>query len=167
MLALPHPVAAAPASLTISSDTFLRFGAFVVLSRGARVVSPSGTVTDESLFPVNTIAVGPGQFTVTFDRGNNDPKPYAVIFQLVLGTVSPVNQSGITGTLSAFSSDLPGGVIITPGQAFNARMLNCTTRICTKIFHVGARLDIARSSGGGELAIALPIVAQLIDVEKL
>jgi hypothetical protein len=154
-------------SLTITPDTVLRFGAFVVITSGSRTVSASGTVTNTSVFPVGSSPVGPAQFTVTYDRGNNNQKPLDVVFEVILAGVSPVNQAGVTGRLSGFDSDLTGAAVLVPGQAYRYTIPNCVTRTCSKSFRVGARLDVTRSSGGGDLTIPLPMVANIISVDKL
>jgi Domain of unknown function (DUF4402) len=166
-LVAPGPVAAAPAALTITQDAALRFGAFVVITSGSRTVSANGAVTNTSVFPVGAAPVGPAQFTVTYDRGNNNVKPIEVIFEVILPGVSPVSQAGVTGTLSAFTSDLAGAAVMVPGRAYQYTIANCVTRTCSKTFRVGARLDVNRASGGAVLTIPVPMVANLISAERL
>lgn len=167
LLAQPSPALAAPASLTITADTALRFGAFVVVASGSRTVSASGAVTNSGIFPVNTAPVGPGQFTVTYDRGNNSPQVLSVTFQLMLGSVAPVSQAGVTGALSGFVSDLPGAPVLIPGRMVTYTMPNCPNRTCSVTFRVGARIDVTRASGGAALTIVLPMTATLISAERL
>lgn len=167
VLAQADPAAAAPEGLTVTADAQLRFGAFIVVSQGSRRVSANGTVTSDSIYPVGNAAVGPAQFTVTYDRGNNNHKPINVIFEVILAGVSPVNQSGLRGALSTFDSDLAGAGVLVPGRAYSVTIANCAARTCSKTFRIGARLDVTRSSGGGVLSIALPIIANLISSEKL
>ena len=167
VLAQASPAQATPASLTITADTALRFGAFVVVSAGSRAVSANGTVTNNGIFPINSAPTGPAQFTVTYDRGNNNPQPIDVTFQLLRSSVSPVSQAGVTGTLSAFGSDLPGAAVLVPGQAVTLSMPSCTARTCSMTFHAGARIDVTRASGGAALSIALPMIANLLSVQKL
>ena len=164
---LAEPSLAAPVGLTITADTPLRFGAFVVVANGSRTVSASGAVTNSGIFPVNSAPVGPGQFTVTYDRGNNNPHVLTVTFQLLLGGVAPVNQAGVTGSLSGFVSDLPGASVLVPGRAVNYTMPNCAARTCSVTFRIGARIDVTRASGGASLTIALPVTATLISAERL
>jgi len=161
------PAVAAPESLTVTADAQLRFGAFIVVSQGSRRVSANGTVTNDSIYPVGNSPVGPAQFTVTYDRGNANQKPLNIVFDVSLAGVSPVNQAGVRGTLSAFDSDLAGASVLVPGRSYRATITNCVTRTCSQTFRVGARLDVSRSSGGGVLTIALPIVANLISSDKL
>ena len=166
-LVLAPPAAAAPAVLTITQNTALRFGAFVVISSGSRTVGANGAVTNVSVFPVGSAPVGPAQFTVTYDRGNNNQKPIDIVFEVILPGVSPVSQAGVTGRLSAFDSDLAGAMVLVPGRAYQYTLANCVTRTCSKTFKVGAKLDVTRSSGGAVLTIGLPMVANLILVNKL
>ncbi len=166
-LACAQPAAAAPASLTITQDTALRFGAFVVIASGSRTVGANGAVTNAAVFPVGSAPVGPAQFTVTYDRGNNNQKPIDIVFEVILPGVSPVSQAGVTGRLSGFDSDLAGAAVLVPGRAYRYIIANCVARTCSKTFKVGAKLDVARSSGGAVLTIALPMVANLILVDRL
>lgn len=166
-LILPSPAHAAPASLTITPDQQLRFGSFVVITTGSRTISASGAVTNSGIFPVGGAPVGPAQFTVTYDRGNNSPQNLSVTFQLMLGSVSPVSQAGVTGSLAGFVSDFPGAAVLVPGQVFTYTMPSCPTRTCSKTFRIGARLDVTRTSGGAALTIALPMTATLISADRL
>ncbi len=159
------PAPAAVPTLTVTADAALRFGAFVVPSSGSRTVSASGAVINDAIFPVASAPVGPSQFTVAYDRGNQNPKAIRVTFQMVLSSVPAVTQTGVSGRLSAFDSDLPGAALLVPGRIVTYTIANCTTRICAKSFRVGARLDVTRRSGGANLTIALPVIATLVSVE--
>ena len=166
-LALPATAHAAPAAVTITADTVLRFGNFVVISTGSRTISASGAVTNSGIFPVGSAPVGPAQFTVTFDRGNNSPQAMTATIQVVLGTVSSVSQAGVTGSLSGFVSDLPGAAVLVPGQVVTYTIPSCAARTCSRTFRIGARLDVTRASGGAALTIALPVTATLISSDRL
>lgn len=160
------PVSAAPESLTVTPDTPLRFGTFVVISQGSRTVNANGTVINAGVFPLPAAVTGPAQFTVTYDRGNNSPKPLNITFQVILGSVATVRQAGVTGTISAFDSDLAGANMLTPGQAYSFTIANCVARTCSKSFRVGGKLDVTQSSGGADLTIALPMIANLISSDR-
>ena len=164
-LLLASPAPAAVPALTVTADAALRFGAFVVPSSGSRTVSASGAVVNDGIFPLASTPVGPSQFTVAYDRGNQNGKPITVTFQMMLSSVPTVTQTGVSGRLSAFDSDLPGAALLVPGRVVTYTIANCTTRICAKSFRVGARLDVTRSSGGANLTIALPVIATLLSVE--
>jgi len=166
-LAISAPALATQPSTNLTADAELRFGSFVVIASGARTVSPSGVVTDQGIFPINSAPTGPAQFTVSYDRGNNSPQPYRVEFQLVMSSVSRVTQSGVTGTLSSFTSDLPGFTVLVPGQAMSVKIENCTTRVCSMVFHVGARIDVTRASGGAALRIPLPMNAVVLTADRM
>ena len=160
------PAATAVPALSVTPDAALRFGTFVVPSSGSRTVSASGAVINEAIFPVASAPVGPSQFTVSYDRGNQESKPITVTFQVILSSVSPVTQTGVSGRLSRFDSDLPGAAVLVPGRVVTYTIANCTTRICAKTFRIGARIDVTRSSGGASLTIALPVIATLVSVER-
>ena len=85
----------------------------------------------------------------------------------MLGSVSPVSQAGVTGSLAGFVSDFPGAAVLVPGQVFTYTMPSCPTRTCSKTFRIGARLDVTRTSGGAALTIALPMTATLIAADRL
>jgi len=166
-LAGAAPTFAATPAVTLSADAPLRYGAFVVFSSGSRTVSATGAVTNVSITPIASAPVGPAQFTVAYDRGNQNGKPITVVLQVVLASAPQVSQGGVTGRLSAFDSDLPGALNLLPGQAVTYTIANCTTRVCSKTFRVGARLDVTRSTGGAALSIQLPVLATLISVDQL
>ena len=165
-LTLPAPAPAAVPTLTVTADAALRFGTFVVPSSGSRTVSANGTVINEAILPVASAPVGASQFTVAYDRGNQDHKPITVTFQVVLGSVSPATLPGVSGRLSGFDSNLPGAGVLVPGRIVTQTIANCITRVCARTFRIGARLDVTRSSGGASLTIGLPVIATLISVEK-
>lgn len=164
MLAAVSSVHAAPPALRLAADADLRFGNFVVVSSGARTVSASGAVTNNGVIPVSGGVAGPARFTVSYDRGNNGNRAIDVTIQVVLMSVPAVTQSGVVGSLSAFDSDLADAKTIVPGQVVTITIAGCRTRVCSKTFQVGARLDVKRSSGGASLNIPLPMVATTVAV---
>ena len=164
ILAPAAPALADQPSLTLTSDANLRFGSFAAFSSGSRGISPSGGVTDNGIFAVNTSGIGPAQFTISYDRGNNDQRALTIILNLLLTDPGPVSQGGVTGTPSGFTTDLAGPGLITPGQFRVVTLANCTTRICSQSFHIGATLSVSRSSGGAKLSLPLPVSANLVSV---
>ena len=152
------------AGISLSADANLRFGTFAVVSSGWRNVSAAGTVTDSGVFAVNTSGIGPAQFTVSYDRGSGNTSAVTITFALLLANSGSVTQSGVTGTLSNFDTDLGGLTLFLPGQTILANISNCTTRICSRSFRVGGRIDVTRSSGGAALSVPLPITVNLIGV---
>jgi len=144
----------------------MRFGAFAVFGRGARSLSAYGGVSDEAIFPIPGSVVAPAQFTVSFDRGNESRRPIDVEIQLLLLDPGPVVQGGVSATLSNLATDLPGAASLIPGQPIILTLQRCVSRICSRTFRLGGRLEIARSSGGAQLRIPLMLEATLVSASR-
>lgn len=156
------PGHAAPVSVTVSADQALRFGSFFTDTTGTRSVSATGSVTGSAIIPLAGTAPGPAQFTFTYDRGNNANVAYSLLISvLVPGTASQVN-GGVTGTIARFDTDLPGVTTLLPGQSAQVTLTGCQRRTCSRTFRVGGTLQVARTSGGADLAIPLPIVVTVL-----
>lgn len=162
--AVHSPVRAAPATFALVVNSDLRFGSFVVMSSGARIVSATGAVTNIGIYPIASGATGPAQFTVAYDRGNNGNKALDLQFEISMGATPPVSGGGVTGALSAFTTDLPGVPTIVTGQVIPLSIQGCRTRICSRTFRIGSRLDVSRSSTGRTIAIPIPMTATLVNV---
>lgn len=156
------PALAASPSVTLSADQALRFGSFFTDSVGTRTVSATGSVTGSAIIPLTGAAPAPAQFTFTYDRGNNANVAYSLLIAvLVPGTASQVS-GGVTGTIARFDTDLPGISALVPGQTAQITLTGCQRRICSRTFRVGGTLQVARTSGGAELAIPLPLVVTVL-----
>lgn len=156
------PALAAAPSVTVSADQALRFGSFFTDTTGTRTVSATGSVTGSAIIPLTGTSPGPAQFTVTYDRGNNANTNYSLLIAvLVPGTASQVS-GGVTGTIASFDTDLPGVNALLPGQTAQVTLTGCQRRICSRTFRVGGTLQVARTSGGAQLAIPVPIVVTLL-----
>lgn len=164
LAATTGPARAARPDLAIRSDAELRFGSFVVFSSGSRNVKASGAVTDAGLVAAGREPAGPASFTVQYDRGNEARKPIDLVIQLQLLTVPPLAARGISGSLGAFETDLPGYPRIAPGSVMTIAINGCTTRICSRSFRVGATLNVTRAYGGGKLSLPLPLSAVLVSL---
>lgn len=68
----------------------------------------------------------------------------------------------MTGTLTRFDTDLPGIGTLIPGQSVQTTLIGCARRTCIRTFRVGGTLQIARTSGGAELVIPLPVVVTVL-----
>jgi hypothetical protein len=150
-------------TLTVNSD--LRFGRFVVMATGARVVTATGAVTNIGIYPIASGITGPAQFTVTYDRGNNGKKSLDIAIEISMGSTPTVSNGGVTGTLSAFTTDIPGVPSIATGQVVSLNITGCTTRLCSRTFRIGSRIDVSRSSTGRTIAIPIPMTATLVNVQ--
>lgn len=156
------PTSAAPPSVTITADQALRFGSFFTDTTGSRTVSATGSVTGSAIIPLTGTPPSPAQFTFTYDRGNNANTAYSLLISvLVPGTASQVS-GGVTGTIARFDTDLPGVGALLPGQITQVTLIGCQRRICSRTFRVGGTLQVARTSGGANLAIPLPLVVTVL-----
>lgn len=158
-------LAATPPSLDLMPQRDLRFGTVVVPEAGSRTVSASGTVTNEGIMPMGYGSARPAAFTLTYDRGAEENRPISITVEVVLSSIPPVSDSGVTGSLSSFDTDLGGGLVtLIPGQPITYTISNCTSRVCSVDFHVGARLTVTRSTGGANLSLYPPITARVLMV---
>jgi len=162
--AVPVTAWADTAGISLSADQVLRFGTFVAPSTGSRTVDAGGAVANSGVFPIGGDPVGPAQFTLTYNRAPGSTGAVTVIVQVLMASSATQVQGGVTGTLSAFSTDLPGIPLLFPGQAVTFTMNNCRPPSCSQTFHVGARLDVTRTSGGATLSIPLPVSATVLAV---
>ncbi|TCM19789.1 uncharacterized protein DUF4402 [Novosphingobium sp. PhB165] len=159
------PALADPARTTVTADVRLDFGKMVVVDSGSRRISASGMVTDSGVMPVSGGSTRPAQFTVAYDRGNENRQPLDITVEVVLSAPGTVASGGVTGKLSAFETDLPGYGTVVPGQVMRITFESCAQRICSRSFRVGARIDLTRRYGGGTLAMPLPIDATVVGID--
>lgn len=153
-----------PASISVSADQPLRFGTFVVPAAGSRSITAEGMVTSNGILSIGSDPVGPAQFTITYDRGSESPRSISILVQVFLSGGQPITVQSVTGSLSSFDTDLPGTTSLAPGVPAIFTIADCTQRQCRQTFHVGARLDVTRSSAGASLIIPLPVTASVLAV---
>ncbi|MDE2561126.1 MAG: DUF4402 domain-containing protein [Sphingomonadales bacterium] len=174
-LCLPLPLGAIALgdtpNVTITADQPLRFGTLLVPASGTRTVGPDGSVLDSGLFGIDGDPVGPAQFTVTYDRGNNGNQygragngNITIVVQVIFAGYQTVRSGGVTGQLSDLTSDLQGSGNQLTGSVATLTLANCMTRTCSQTFRIGARLDVTRAAGGGQLVFPLPATAAVIQV---
>jgi len=163
LVAAPHHAAARPADVQVTADADMRFGEFAVFGRGSRTLSAYGGSIDEGVFAIPGSIVAPAQFTVSYDRGNESRRPIDVSIEVSLLEAGSVTQGGVTAQLSQFVSDLPNAANLRVGEPIAIQIQHCMERICGRTFRVGGRLDVAQSSGGARLTIALPVQAVLLN----
>lgn len=144
----------------------LAFGTFMVFGSGARTVGSSGLVSDFSIVPLEGTRARPARFTIEYDRGNESKHVLDVTLQLTFFAPDMHRQGGVEARLSAFETDLPGHSSISPGELIELQFDNCRTRICSKTFHVGARLDVNRQFGGANLVIPIDFNARVVTAER-
>jgi hypothetical protein len=158
------PSKADPETIAIVTPVALRFGTFAVPSTGYREVSPSGAISSSGIFALDNSGVGPAIFTIQYDRGNNSKRRLDLTIEVVFSSPAPFSQGGLTAQLSRYQTDLPGYGLIQPGQVITIQIPNCTTRVCSRSFNLGGRLDVDRSYGGGLVDIAVPVDATVVAV---
>lgn len=151
--------------LRVITQRELSFGSFAVLGNGYREVSPTGGVHDAGTASVGGHGATPARITVRYDRGAEDRTPIDLRIQLVFSAPDALPMGGLTARLSRYQSDLPGALYISKGQPVQADILNCTTRICEKTFHLGARLDVEQQARGAIVTIPISVDATLISIE--
>jgi hypothetical protein len=156
--------AATPASFTATADQPLSFGTMVTASGGSRTVGADGSTSSNGVFPLGDQTSGPAQFTMTFARASGDHFVYQLIFQFSLPAPPGESVSGVRGTLSGFTTDLPGVPVLLPGQTALYTMPNCVSATCSVTFHVGSTLNVTRSSGGGSLVFPLMVLTTVTAV---
>lgn len=165
LIGLSQSALAKPASVNIVPQKQLRFGSFGVMTSGSRVVSPAGAVTSIGIIPAQGSVTGPAEFTIVYDRGNENRKPVSLVIEVMLLAAPPLNQGGLVASVSDFTTDLANAPVLAPGQPVLLAIDNCITRQCSRMFRVGGRLQVQRTYGGGPISIPLPIVANLVSVD--
>lgn len=155
---------AASASFVATADQPLRFGTMVTVSSGSRTVGADGSTINTGVFPLGDSASGPAQFTMTWSRATGDRSAYQLIFQFSLPSVPNVSKGGVQGSLSGFTTDLAGVPTLAPGQTATTILPVCVSSSCSVTFHVGATLNIVRSTGGGAMTFPLVLLTTVTTV---
>jgi len=153
--------------VSITSESELHFGTFMVFGSGSRTVTAGGAVIDGSIVALEGAAPMPARFSVTYDRGSGNNHVLDIELELVISNPPGVREGGVEGSVSGFQTDLPGASQVAPGQAIRLFLRNCRSRTCSRNFHVGGRLDVTRHFGGADLAIPITMDATVISVERL
>lgn len=164
-LVQPVPASAKVPALTISADSDLRFGSFVVMGSGSRSVSAAGMVSDVSIVPAGHGDTGPARFTVSYDRGNENKHVLNLVIEVVLSSVPRIVRGGVSAQLGQFNSDIPGAANVQPGSPIVLTIPNCSARVCSRTFMIGGRLDLVSQFGGASFQIPLPIDAAIRSVD--
>lgn len=166
LLSSSIPVMAKPAEVRISVERELAFGTFMIFGSGRRTIGANGIVTDESIVALEGTIPSPAQFTVTYDRGNENNHVLDVEIEVFVSTTPMVRIGGVEGRLSNYQTDLPGFGRVSSGQPLRILLPNCRTRTCSRTFRLGATLDVSRTFGGADLVIPIPIDAILISDDR-
>ncbi|MFA6220476.1 MAG: DUF4402 domain-containing protein [Erythrobacter sp.] len=156
------PSRAGPEKVTVQTPVALRFGVFAVPTTGFREVTASGAITGAGIFSLDDSGVGPARFIVEYDRGNNGRRRIDLTIEVVLSGPAVLTQGGVTVRLSRYQTDLPGYGLVQAGQVLRIEIPNCVTRVCSRSFNLGGRLDVDRSFGGGLVEIPIPVDAVVV-----
>ncbi|WP_353228570.1 DUF4402 domain-containing protein [Novosphingobium sp.] len=156
--------AATAATFTATADQPLRFGTMVTVGSGSRTVGADGSTSNNSVFPLGDRSSGPAQFTMTYARASNDRSTYQLIFQFSLPAAPNVSASGVQGSLTNFTTDLPGAATLQPGATAVYTLPNCVAATCSVTFHVGGTLNVTRASGGATLSFPLLLLTTVTTV---
>nr|WP_161593743.1 DUF4402 domain-containing protein [Parerythrobacter lutipelagi] len=151
--------------LRVIPESELRFGEFAVMDRGYRIVGPTGTVQSVGIFSTTNSGTGPARFKVSYDRGNNSRRRLDLKIELRFSATPMQTQGGLVTRLTQYQTDLPGYSTVSAGQAIEITIPNCVQRACETTFNLGGRLDVERDSGGGTVALGIPVDAVLISVK--
>lgn len=152
--------------VTLTADSELHFCTFKVFGTGSRTVGASGAVTDLGIVPIEARAPTPARFTISYDRGNENKHVLDLEFELVMSPPPPVRRGGVEARLHGYETDLPGATRIDPGRAVRVTIPGCRTRVCTRSFQVGARLDVTRQFGGAQVIVPIPMDVRVISAER-
>lgn len=157
---------AKPQEIRISSESDLSFGTFMVFGTGSRSVSTTGAVIDTAIVAVEGSSPRPARFTVQYDRGNESKQALDITVEIVMAAPASVRNAGVDARLSALETDLPGHSRVVSGEAITLRLTNCRSRVCSRSFAVGGRLDITRNFGGAKVEIPITIDARIVEREQ-
>jgi hypothetical protein len=166
-LLVTTPTQAAEPQVLITANSELHFGTFMVFGSGARTVSATGAVSDSNIVALEGRAPAPAYFTISYDRGNENNFVLDIVLDLVISAPPLVRQGGVEARLSGYETNLPGALRIDPGRAIRLTMSNCRTRVCTRTFQVGGRLDVTRQFGGAAVVVPIPVDVTVISAERV
>lgn len=139
-------------TVELAANQPLDFGAFVVLGSGTKQIAPDGTVTASGLARVGGVREGPAAFTIRY--APDGPARSAVIL-VSITTTSPQTRNGSTGTVTGFSTDLPGVPLLTLGETRMITLPRCLSSVCNTVFRIGGRLTV--SGGGAATSFSFPL----------
>lgn len=157
-------LAAPPTSLEATADAPLTFGTIVTSSGGSRTVSADGSTSNNGVFALGSSSSAPAQFTMTFERPPGNRTVYQLTFLFSLPAPPAVSVGGLQGTLSGFTTDLPGIAQLQPGQIATYTQPSCATTTCSVMFHVGATLTVTPASSRANLTFPLVLQTTVIAV---
>jgi hypothetical protein len=166
-LLIPDTATPRPQEVRVRSQSSLSFGTFMVFGRGSRSISATGALSDNGIAPLEGGTPRPARFTIDYDRGNESRQPLEVTVELIMSAPSTMRFGGVDVQLSAFETDLPGHARIESGDPLTIRITDCRTRVCSRTFNVGGRLDVTRSFGGARVDVPITILARIVERDRV
>ena len=137
-----HAMAATAASFTAIANQPLSFGTIVIAGSGSRTIAADGTSTNNGVLPLGDSTSSPAQFTMTYTHASGIVIFSQLLLQVTLPAANSTTVNGVQGTVSNFTTDLPGLPSLLPGQTGTVTLNTCYTATCTIVFHVGGTLNI-------------------------
>ncbi len=159
-----HAAAATAATFTAVANQPLSFGTLVVAGSGSRTISPDGTSTNNGVLPLGDSTSGPAQFTMTYTHASGLFIFYQLQIQVTLPAASSTNVNGVQGTVSNYTTDLPGLPSLLPGQTGTVTLNTCFTATCTIVFHVGGTLNVTSGTRGAQLTFPVVLITSVTAV---
>ena len=155
--------AATAASFTAIANQPLSFGTLVVSGSGSRTIAPDGTSTNNGVLPLGDSTSSPAQFTMTYTHASGLFIFYLLQIQVTMPSANSTTVNGVQGTVSNFTTDLPGLTTLQPGQT-GTITTTCVTATCTIVFHVGGTLNITSGTRGAQMVFPVMLITSVTQV---
>jgi len=156
--------AATAATFTAIANQPLSFGTLVVTGSGSRTIAPDGTSTNNGVLPLGDSTSNPAEFTMTYTHASGLFIFYLLQIQVTLPAANSTTVNGVQGTVSNFTTDLPGLPSLLPGQTGTVTVNNCVSATCTIVFHVGGTLNVTSGTRGAQLVFPVVLMTSVTQV---
>jgi hypothetical protein len=159
-----HALAATAATFTATANQPLSFGTLVVSGSGSRTIAADGTSTNNGVLPLGDSTSSPAEFTMTYAHASGIFIFYQLLVQVTLPAANSTTVNGVQGTVSKFTTDLPGLPSLLPGQTGTVTFNTCFTATCTMVFHVGGTLNVTSGTKGAQLVFPVVLMTTVTQV---
>ncbi len=156
-----HAVAATAATFTAVANQPLSFGTLVVAGSGSRTIAADGSSTNNGVLPLGDSTSSPAQFTMTYTHASGIFIFSQLLLQVTLPAANSTTVNGVQGTVSNFTTDLPGLPSLLPGQTGTVTLNTCYTATCTIVFHVGGTLNVTSGTRGAQLVFPVVLMTSV------
>jgi len=164
VMAPGHARAATVATFTAIANQPLSFGTLVVSGSGSRTIAPDGTSTNNGVLPLGDSTSSPAEFTMTYTHASGLFIFYLLQIQVTMPAANSTTVNGVQGTVSNFTTDLPGMPSLLPGQTGTVTVTNCLAATCTIVFHVGGTLNVTSGANGAQLVFPVVLLTSVTQV---